>query len=164
MTCRPRCTAVAGSGGVCSSALRASRSWCSAATSVSGPSRGRSSTTATRAATPRKKTGTCQRWRGAVVRAESVAMATPSVGRVHRRRRLWHIPGEGVKMKKLTAENAEGRGEETSSPRPSAFSAVNFFLLEEQIRLPADPLGAGPELLERPVLDLADPLLGDAEQ
>src|SRR4051794_23049470 len=35
---------------------------------------------------------------------------------------------------------------------------------EQQARIPTDPLGGGPQLLQRPVLDLADALLADPEQ
>ena len=44
------------------------------------------------------------------------------------------------------------------------FSTCWNGLLQKQVRLPADALGAGAEFLERPVLNLADTLLADSEQ
>src|SRR6266481_4612104 len=55
------------------------------------------------------------------------------------------------------------------APATATATAVPFFRLtpplpQQQARLPADALGAGAQLLQRPVLNLADAFLADPQQ
>src|SRR5262245_47497887 len=63
-----------------------------------------------------------------------------------------------------SAELALAGGSRLNTRRSHRFGASHPGSAQKQARLPADALGRGPQLLQRPVLDLPHALLADAEQ
>src|SRR5829696_9040279 len=68
-----------------------------------------------------------------------------------------------ARMSFMTAEGWEKkRPAGAGGPRLASGSLTPS--VEQEARLPAHPLGAGPQLFQGPVLDLADPLFANSQQ